>query len=72
MYLSKCFNDVVVGQLVEWSLPTPEIRGSNPDIGNFYFPFPAIFKCFSAANMRVTTLNFISKTLETEGTCVDN
>ena len=21
-------------QLAEWSLPTPEIRGSNPDIGN--------------------------------------
>ena len=25
---------VVVAQLVERSLPTPEIRGSNPDIGN--------------------------------------
>ena len=24
---------VVVAQLVEWSLPTPEIRGSNPSIG---------------------------------------
>ena len=22
-----------VVQLVEWSLPTPEVRGSNPDIG---------------------------------------
>ena len=25
---------VVVAQLVKWSLPTPEIRGSNPVIGN--------------------------------------
>ena len=25
---------VVVAQLAERSLPTPEIRGSNPDIGN--------------------------------------
>ena len=24
---------VVVAQLAEWSLPTSEIRGSNPDIG---------------------------------------
>ena len=24
---------VVVAQLVEWSLPTPEIHSSNPDIG---------------------------------------
>ena len=24
---------VVVAQMVEWSLPTPEIRGSNPDNG---------------------------------------
>ena len=28
---------VVVAQLVEWSLPTPEIRCSNPDISQFYF-----------------------------------
>ena len=26
---------VVVSQLVEWSLPTTEICGSNPVIGNF-------------------------------------
>ena len=26
---------VVVAQLVEWSLPTTEIRGSNSGIGNF-------------------------------------
>ena len=24
---------VVVAKMVEWSLPTPEIRGSNPDNG---------------------------------------
>ena len=29
---------VVVAQLVERSLPTPEIRGSNPNIGKFYLP----------------------------------
>ena len=27
------FNAVVVAPLVEWSHPTPEIRGSNPNIG---------------------------------------
>ena len=26
---------MVVAQLVEWLLPTPVIRGSNPDIGKF-------------------------------------
>ena len=25
---------VVVTQLIEWSLPTPEVRGSNPVISN--------------------------------------
>ena len=29
---------VVVAQLVEQSLPTPEIRGSNPNIGKLYLP----------------------------------
>ena len=28
---------VVEAQLVEWSLPTPEIRSSNPDISNFIY-----------------------------------
>ena len=28
--------EVVVAQLVEWSLPIPEIRGSNPDIDKIY------------------------------------
>ena len=32
------FGAVVVAQLVEWSLPTLEIRGSNPNIGKFYLP----------------------------------
>ena len=27
---------VVVAQLVEWSLPTPEVRGSNPGIKIFF------------------------------------
>ena len=29
---------MVVAQLVERSLPTPEIRGSNPNIGKLYIP----------------------------------
>ena len=29
---------VVVAQLVEWLSPTPEISGSNPNIGKFYQP----------------------------------
>ena len=29
--------EVVVAQLVEWSLPIPEIRGSNPVIGKKLF-----------------------------------
>ena len=28
---------VVVAQLVEWSLPTPEVRGLNPVIGNLLY-----------------------------------
>ena len=28
---------VVVAQLVEWSLPTPEVRGSNPVIGKYLY-----------------------------------
>ena len=32
------FGAVVVAQLVEQSLPTPEISGSNPNIGKFYLP----------------------------------
>ena len=27
-----------MAQLVEWSLPTPEICGPNPNIGKFYLP----------------------------------
>ena len=27
---------VVVAQLAEWSLPTPEVRGSNPAVGQNY------------------------------------
>ena len=27
---------VAVAQLVEWSLPTPEVRGSNPVIGKIF------------------------------------
>ena len=34
---------VVVAQLVERSILTPEICGSNPDIGNFYL-FLAVLK----------------------------
>ena len=30
---------VVVAQLVEWSLPTPEVRGSNPVIGKNLFVY---------------------------------
>ena len=34
---SFILGDVVVAQLVEWSLPIPEVRGSNPVIGkNLY------------------------------------
>ena len=31
LQIIECWT-VVVAQLVEWSLPTPEIRNSNPDI----------------------------------------
>ena len=27
---------MVVAQLVEWSIPVPEVRGSNPVIGKIY------------------------------------
>ena len=32
-----CKREVIVAQLVKRSLLTPEIRGSNPVISNFYF-----------------------------------
>ena len=36
-YATKTKNwAVVVAQLAEWSLPTPEVRNSNPVIGNFF------------------------------------
>ena len=28
----------VVAKLVKWSIPKPEIRGSNPVVGKFFFP----------------------------------
>ena len=31
--MNKSIWEVVVAQLVEWSLPIPEVRGSNPVIG---------------------------------------
>ena len=31
--MNKFQSTVVVAQLVEWSLPTPEVRGSNQVIG---------------------------------------
>ena len=34
---------VVVAQLVEWLLPIPEVRGSNPVIGNFYIYIEHLF-----------------------------
>ena len=36
----KCFWVVVVMQMVERSLPTPEIRGSNIINGNFIYVLP--------------------------------
>ena len=38
LYLSSINLAVVVAQLVERSLPTPEIRGSNPNFGKLYLP----------------------------------
>ena len=34
-FLQKTIPAVVLAQLAEWSLPIPEIRGSNPDTGKF-------------------------------------
>ena len=34
-YILKCSATVVVAQLAQWSLPTPEDPGSNPAISNF-------------------------------------
>ena len=41
-YNGNCHNniqcgEVVVAQMVEWSLPIPEVRGSNPVIGKNLF-----------------------------------
>ena len=34
--IKNCCREVVVAQLVERSLPKPEVRGSNPIIGKIY------------------------------------
>ena len=34
--MNKSIWEVVVAQLVEWSLLIPEVRGSNPVIGKIY------------------------------------
>ena len=36
----------VVAQMVEWSLPTPEVRGSNPVIGEILlmYSLPTVLK----------------------------
>ena len=51
MFTSKNKDDitgaVVVAQLTEWSLPTPEIRSSNPDIGNEIFQTYLSVNCYS-------------------------
>ena len=36
---------VVVAQLVDWSLPTPEVRGSNPVIRKIYIEHMFTVKC---------------------------
>ena len=36
--------EVVVAQLVEQSLPTPEVRGSNPVIGKIYLYYQLYWK----------------------------
>ena len=41
-----------VAQLVEWSLPTPDLHGSNPGIGKFYIPFPTC-KCLETTNLKI-------------------
>ena len=35
-YLKSVFLEVVVAQLTESSLPKPDVRGSNPDIADFF------------------------------------
>ena len=37
---------VVEAQLAEWSLPTPEIRGSNPNISNEIFRTYLSVNCY--------------------------
>ena len=36
---------VVVAQLVEWSLPKPEVRGSNPVINKLYIKHSFTVNC---------------------------
>ena len=38
------FGEVVVGQLVERALPTPEVRGWNPVIGKIYIYYQQYWK----------------------------
>ena len=39
MKYKKTIRAVVVAQLVEWSLSTPEVHGSNPVIGKIYIKY---------------------------------
>ena len=43
---------VFVAQLVEGSLPTPEVRGSNPVIGKLYLYYLYSVNCFEKMKIK--------------------
>ena len=43
---------VVVGQLVEQSLPKPQVRGSNPVIGKIYWTFVYCQLCIEKTKIK--------------------
>ena len=43
--------EVVVAQLVEWSLLIPEVGGSNPSMANFYIEHLVTVNCIEKAKL---------------------
>ena len=43
---------MVVAQLVEWVLPIPEVRGSNPAIGKIYIEHLFLVNCIEKIKIK--------------------
>ena len=62
---------VVAVQLVERSLPTPEIRGSNPVIGKFYLLSAVLKNCVEKTKKTPGMARFLKKTIGIRRSMID-